>query len=189
MVDARKKMAKLDVERRVEERNLFNVKRVRYYRHMVERELSNTYSAIRIILEEHLIPSTNIAGSTMFYYKMKGNYYKFLAEFKAGNKNTEVTEQSLKAYYRAATTVERELQPTYSIRLGDDYDIVRRSSDNYLFFSDEVTCQEHPDTVGGAMMNGLRESFRIIDTLSMSTGNDYIALVENLRTHCPEGEG
>ncbi|XP_014515574.1 14-3-3 protein zeta-like [Vigna radiata var. radiata] len=111
---------------------------------------------------------------------MKGDYYRYLVEFKAGNKSMEVTEHSLKANHTAATTVERELQPTHSIRLGDYYDIVGRSSDNYFFFfADEVTCQEHPNTGRGAMMNGLRESFRIIDTLS--TRNDYIASVEDLR--------
>lgn len=102
MVDAMKKVAKLDVELSVEERNLFsvgyknvvgsrraswrilssieqkeeskgnelNVKRIRDYRHKVELELSNICSDIMIILDEHLIPSTNIAESTVFYYKM-----------------------------------------------------------------------------------------------------------------------
>ncbi|WVZ16576.1 hypothetical protein V8G54_009558 [Vigna mungo] len=85
MGDVRKKIAKLDVDRSVKERNLvswrilswieqkeeskgneLNVKRIRNYRHNVERELSNSYSAVRIILEEHLIPSTNIAGPRCF---------------------------------------------------------------------------------------------------------------------------
>ncbi|KAK7335079.1 hypothetical protein PHAVU_005G066600 [Phaseolus vulgaris] len=150
MVDAMKKVAKLDVELSVEERNLFsvgyknvvgsrraswrilssieqkeeskgnelNVRRIRDYRHKVELELSNICSDIMIILDEHLIPSTNIAESTVFYYKMKGDYYRYLAEFKAGNEKKEVADQSLKAYQTAATTAESELQPTHPIRLG-----------------------------------------------------------------------
>lgn len=102
MVDAMKKVAKLDVELSVEERNLFSVgyknvvgsrraswrilssieqkedskgnelhvKHIRDYRNKVELELSNICSDIMIILDEHLIPSTNIAESTVFYYKM-----------------------------------------------------------------------------------------------------------------------
>ncbi|XP_028765320.1 lysine-specific histone demethylase 1 homolog 3 [Neltuma alba] len=59
---------------------------------------------------------------------------------------------------------------------GEDYDILGRPVDNCLFFAGEATCKEHPDTVGGAMMSGLREAVRIIDLLN--TGNDYTAEVE-----------
>ncbi|KAA8537555.1 hypothetical protein F0562_027163 [Nyssa sinensis] len=59
---------------------------------------------------------------------------------------------------------------------GEDYDILGRPVENCLFFAGEATCKEHPDTVGGAMMSGLREAVRIIDILS--TGNDYRAEVE-----------
>ncbi|KAL1312045.1 hypothetical protein HN51_038681 [Arachis hypogaea] len=59
---------------------------------------------------------------------------------------------------------------------GEDYDLLGRPVDNCLFFSGEATCKEHPDTVGGAMMSGLREAVRIIDILS--SGNDYTAEVE-----------
>ncbi|KAJ4964805.1 hypothetical protein NE237_016654 [Protea cynaroides] len=59
---------------------------------------------------------------------------------------------------------------------GEDYDILGRPVENCLFFAGEATCKEHPDTVGGAMLSGLREAVRIIDILN--TGNDYTAEVE-----------
>lgn len=59
---------------------------------------------------------------------------------------------------------------------GEDYDILGRPVNNCLFFAGEATCKEHPDTVGGAMMSGLREAVRIIDILN--TGTDYTAEVE-----------
>lgn len=59
---------------------------------------------------------------------------------------------------------------------GEDYDILGSPVDNCLFFAGEATCKEHPDTVGGAMMSGLREAVRIIDILN--TGTDYTAEVE-----------
>lgn len=97
-----KKLAKMDVELSVEERNLFsvgyknvvgsrraswrilssieqkeeskgnelNAKRIKDYKHKVELELSNICNDIMILLDEHLIPSTNVAESTVFYYKM-----------------------------------------------------------------------------------------------------------------------
>ncbi|KAK9271142.1 hypothetical protein L1049_026731 [Liquidambar formosana] len=59
---------------------------------------------------------------------------------------------------------------------GEDYDILGRPVENCLFFAGEATCKEHPDTVGGAMMSGLREAVRIVDIFS--TGNDYTAEVD-----------
>lgn len=59
---------------------------------------------------------------------------------------------------------------------GEDYDILGRPVDGRLFFAGEATCKEHPDTVGGAMMSGIREAVRIIDILN--TGKDYTAEVE-----------
>ncbi|KDP38595.1 hypothetical protein JCGZ_04520 [Jatropha curcas] len=59
---------------------------------------------------------------------------------------------------------------------GEDYDLLGRPVENCLFFAGEATCKEHPDTVGGAMMSGLREAVRIIDILN--SGNDYTAEVE-----------
>ncbi|KAK1303335.1 hypothetical protein QJS10_CPB11g00878 [Acorus calamus] len=59
---------------------------------------------------------------------------------------------------------------------GEDYDILGRPVANCLFFAGEATCKEHPDTVGGAMMSGLREAVRIIDIFN--TGNDHTAEVE-----------
>ncbi|CAN6463685.1 unnamed protein product [Victoria cruziana] len=61
---------------------------------------------------------------------------------------------------------------------GEDYDILARPVENCLFFAGEATCKEHPDTVGGAMLSGLREAVRIIDILRNS--HDYAAEVEKM---------
>lgn len=61
---------------------------------------------------------------------------------------------------------------------GEDYDILGRPVENCLFFAGEATCKEHPDTVGGAMLSGLRQAVRIIDILT--TGNDFTAEVESM---------
>ncbi|CAA2955071.1 14-3-3 protein 9-like isoform X2 [Olea europaea var. sylvestris] len=150
MVEAMKKVAKMDVELTVEERNLLsvgyknvigarraswrilssieqkeesrgnelNAKRIKEYRQKVESELTNICSDIMTVIDEHLIPSCTAGESTVFYYKMKGDYYRYLAEFKAGNERKEVADQSLEAYETATTTAEAELPPTHPIRLG-----------------------------------------------------------------------
>ncbi|KAL4584229.1 hypothetical protein LXL04_008822 [Taraxacum kok-saghyz] len=59
---------------------------------------------------------------------------------------------------------------------GEDYDTLGRPVNNRLFFAGEATCKEHPDTVGGAMMSGMREAVRMVDLLT--TGNDFVSEVE-----------
>ncbi|KAL0322902.1 UNVERIFIED_CONTAM: 14-3-3 protein 7 [Sesamum angustifolium] len=150
MVDAMKKVARLDVELTVEERNLVsvgyknvigarraswrilssieqkeeskgheqNVKRIKSYRQRVEDELTKICMDILAVIDEHLLPSSSTGESSVFYYKMKGDYYRYLAEFKIGDERKEVADQSLKAYEAATSAASTDLAPTHPIRLG-----------------------------------------------------------------------
>ncbi|KAK1391655.1 lysine-specific histone demethylase 1-like [Heracleum sosnowskyi] len=71
---------------------------------------------------------------------------------------------------------------------GEDYDILGSPVENCLFFAGEATCKEHPDTVGGAMMSGLREAVRIMNILT--TGIDYTAEVNAMEAaqRCMDSE-
>nr|pir protein kinase C inhibitor KCIP-1 isoform epsilon - sheep [Ovis aries] len=138
MVESMKKVAGMDVELTVEERNLLSVayknvigarraswriissieqkeenkggedklKMIREYRQMVETELKLICCDILDVLDKHLIPAANTGESKVFYYKMKGDYHRYLAEFATGNDRKEAAENSLVAY------------PTHPIRLG-----------------------------------------------------------------------
>ncbi|XWS12523.1 hypothetical protein CRYUN_Cryun37aG0096600 [Craigia yunnanensis] len=75
-----------------------NVKQIKGYRHKVELELSNICEDIMSVINEHLIPSCVGGESTVFYPKMKGDYYRYLAEFKMGDERKEAADQSMKAY-------------------------------------------------------------------------------------------
>ncbi|XP_016502398.2 14-3-3 protein 9 isoform X1 [Nicotiana tabacum] len=107
------------IEQKEESRgNEQNVKRIKEYQQKVELELTDICNNIMTVIDEHLIPSCTSGESTVFYYKMKGDYYRYLAEFKTGNDKKEVSDLSLKAYQTATTTVESELSTTHPIRLG-----------------------------------------------------------------------
>ncbi|KAK4758335.1 hypothetical protein SAY87_019636 [Trapa incisa] len=150
MVEAMKKVAKLDMELTVEERNLLSVgyknvigsrraswrilssieqkeeakgneqhaKWIKDYQGRVEDELTQICNEILTVIDKHLIPSSSSGESTVFYYKMKGDYYRYLAEFKAGDDRKETADQSLKAYEAATATATSDLPPTHPIRLG-----------------------------------------------------------------------
>ncbi|GAU39857.1 hypothetical protein TSUD_69050 [Trifolium subterraneum] len=98
--------------------NDVNVKRIKEYRHKVETELSNICSDIMAIIDDHLIPSSSNGESSVFFYKMKGDYYRYLGEFKSGDEKKEAADLSMEAYQTASTAAEGELPPTHPIRLG-----------------------------------------------------------------------
>ncbi|XP_072956642.1 14-3-3-like protein GF14 iota isoform X1 [Typha angustifolia] len=95
-----------------------NVKLIKGYRQKVEEELTKICNDILSIIDQHLIPSSSSGESTVFYYKMKGDYYRYLAEFKSDQERKEAAEQSMKGYQAASNTANSDLPPTHPIRLG-----------------------------------------------------------------------
>ena len=70
------------------------------------------------LLDKHLIPKASNAESKVFYLKMKGDYYRYLAEVAVGDKRTAVLDDSQKAYQEAFEIAKSKMQPTHPIRLG-----------------------------------------------------------------------
>ena len=67
----------------------------------VEKELSEICASILQLLDEHLIPTASSGESKVFYLKMKGDYHRYLAEFKTGADRKEAAEHTLLAYKAA----------------------------------------------------------------------------------------
>ncbi|XP_020579702.1 14-3-3-like protein GF14 iota isoform X2 [Phalaenopsis equestris] len=99
-------------------KNENNVRLIKGYRQKVENELSEICSDILFIIDENLIPSAKSGESAIFYYKMKGDYNRYLAEFKTGPEKKDAAEQSLKGYQVASMNASTDLPPTHPIRLG-----------------------------------------------------------------------
>lgn len=91
---------------------------IKNYRGQVEKELNEICSDILNVLDKHLIPSASTGESKVFYYKMKGDYHRYLAEFATGTERKEAAENSLVAYKAASDIAMTDLPPTHPIRLG-----------------------------------------------------------------------
>merc|ERR1712183_962974 len=83
---------------------------IRTYRDQVEKELREICQDILDVLDKHLIPSSTTGESKVFYYKMKGDYHRYLAEFATGNDRKEAAENSLVAY-KAASDIDDRTAP------------------------------------------------------------------------------
>ncbi|CAD6256246.1 unnamed protein product [Miscanthus lutarioriparius] len=148
MVEFMKNLARMDVDMSAEERHLFSVgfkntigaKRASWriicsheqkattdrqtgvmidaYKKKVEDELRKVCNEILSIIAIHCLPLANTGENVVFFYKMKGDYYRYLAEFSTGTEKKAASDQSLMAYQHAMVVASSELSPAHQIRLG-----------------------------------------------------------------------
>ncbi|KAI4804577.1 hypothetical protein KUCAC02_026201 [Chaenocephalus aceratus] len=92
-------------------------KMVKEYRGKVESELQDICNDVLKLLDEYLIEKSKTSDSQVFYLKMKGDYFRYLAEV-AGDDKKKTIADSQEAYLKAFETSKIEMQPTHPIRLG-----------------------------------------------------------------------
>ncbi|CAN4122082.1 unnamed protein product [Withania somnifera] len=152
-------------------RNEQNVKLIKGYRQKVEEELSKICSDILEIIDKHLIPSAGTGEATVFYYKMKGDYYRYLAEFKTDSERKEASEQSLKGYEAATATATTDLSSTHPIRLG--------LALNFSVFYYEI--MNSPERACHLAKQAFDEAIAELDTLSEESYKDSTLIMQLLR--------
>uniref|UniRef100_A0A0B7KRN5 14-3-3 domain-containing protein n=1 Tax=Bionectria ochroleuca TaxID=29856 RepID=A0A0B7KRN5_BIOOC len=105
----------LSIEQKKQPRvNEEHIATTRGYRKKIENELEIVCSDILDLLDGSLIPNAGTVESKAFYYKMKGDYSRYLTEFTLGEK-----------YTAAITTdfVQTEFAATYRLQLSLALDI------------------------------------------------------------------
>jgi len=92
-----------------------------YYSKVAE-ELNKICKDILDLLDNNLIKPDNTdpskQESRVFYYKMKGDYFRYLCEFSAEQAKADVTEKAKQAYTVATEAAKTHLAPTHPVRLG-----------------------------------------------------------------------
>nr|CAD7201319.1 unnamed protein product [Timema douglasi] len=203
MVEAMKRVASLDLDLSVEERNLLSVAyknvigarraswriissieqkeenkgadlklaMIRAYRAKVEQELRDICSDILAVLDTHLIPFATSGESRVFYYKMKGDYHRYLAEFATGNDKKAAAENSLVAYKAASDIAMTDLPPTHPIRLG--------LALNFSVFYYEIL--NSPDRACRLAKAAFDDAIAELDTLSEESYKDSTLIMQLLR--------
>lgn len=144
---------------------------IRDYRKTVEQELKDICEDILDVLEKYLIPFANPGESKVFYYKMKGDYHRYLAEFTTGNDRKEAAENSLVAYKAASDIAMTELPSTHPIRLG--------LALNFSVFYYEIL--NSPDRACRLAKQAFDEAIAELDTLSEESYKDSTLIMQLLR--------
>ena len=85
----------------------------------VEKELIEVCTEILGLLGDYLIPGAKDGSQKVFYWKLKGDYYRYVCEFEKDEKQEE-TKKNAREAYQAAMDIGREekLNSTNPIMLG-----------------------------------------------------------------------
>ncbi|CAI4414804.1 BAL_1a_G0016050.mRNA.1.CDS.1 [Saccharomyces cerevisiae] len=153
------------------EKSEHQVELIRSYRSKIETELTKISDDILSVLDSHLIPSATTGESKVFYYKMKGDYHRYLAEFSSGDAREKATNASLEAYKTASEIATTELPPTHPIRLG--------LALNFSVFYYEI--QNSPDKACHLAKQAFDDAIAELDTLSEESYKDSTLIMQLLR--------
>jgi len=141
------------------------------YREKVEKELRDICQDVLGLLDKFLIPNASNAESKVFYLKMKGDYFRYLAEVAVGDAKSAVVDDSQKAYQDAFEISKSKMQPTHPIRLG--------LALNFSVFYYEIL--NSPDRACHIAKQAFDDAIAELDTLSEESYKDSTLIMQLLR--------
>jgi len=149
---------------------------VKAYKGKVEKELDDVCAEILKIIKDSLLPHAETPESKVFYYKMGGDYHRYLAEFKSGPAKTQAAEDAKAAYQSAqkiavGTDDEEGLPPTHPIRLG--------LALNYSVFFYEIL--NSPDKACELAKTAFDDAIAELDQLHEESYKDATLIMQLLR--------
>merc|ERR1711994_969427 len=141
------------------------------YREKVEKELRDICNDVLALLDKFLIAKASNAESKVFYLKMKGDYYRYLAEVAVADAKAAVVDDSQKAYQDAFEISKGQMQPTPPIRLG--------LALNFSVFYYEIL--NSPDKACQLAKQAFDDAIAELDTLNEDSYKDSTLIMQLLR--------
>jgi len=158
------------IEQRMEESNE-SKNMTKTYREKIEAELKEICEDVLSLLDKFLIPKASNAESNVFYLKMKGDYFRYLAEVAVADHRKSVVENSQKAYIEATEISKKEMNPTHPMRLG--------LALNHSVFSYEIL--NEPDQACKLAKTAFDDAIAELDTLDEHSYKDSTLIMQLLR--------
>lgn len=162
--------AKNEIKVQSEESASRTLRMAKEYRCEIENELKDICKEILGHLGKHLIPNASETNSKVFYHKMEGDYFRYLAEFLSDTERQEAAEKSLAAYQQAKNAAE-DMPATDPIRLG--------LALNFSVFYYEI--MKEPDKACNLAKSSFDEAISAIDNLSEDSYKDSTLIMQLLR--------
>ena len=144
---------------------------IKDYKAKIEAELVDICNDILGIIEESLIPNSTSEEAKVFFYKMKGDYHRYLSEFQTSEARKASASAALDAYQAASGIASADLPPTHPIRLG--------LALNFSVFYYEIL--NSPDRACHIAKQAFDDAIAELDTLSEESYKDSTLIMQLLR--------
>merc|ERR1712217_434039 len=137
----------------------------------VEKELQDICDTILGLLKNNLIGKASTGESKVFYRKMEADYYRYIAEFSAGDAKAKAANSAKEAYEEAQKVAEKDLAVTHPIRLG--------LALNFSVFQYEVLQQ--PDDACKMARTAFEDAIAELDNVAEDSYKDSTLIMQLLR--------
>ncbi|KAI9479395.1 hypothetical protein LPJ78_004245 [Coemansia sp. RSA 989] len=151
--------------------NTEQVERIKGYRAVIEKELQKVCDDILKVLDDDLINPELEVESNIFFYKMKGDYYRYLAEFMQADERKSASDSAEEAYKKASEIANKELPSTHPIRLG--------LALNFSVFYYEIA--NSPEKACKLAKDAFDDAISDLDNLSEESYKDSTLIMQLLR--------
>jgi 14-3-3 protein epsilon len=144
---------------------------IKDYKDKIESELLEICNDILSIITECLVPNSSNDEAKVFYWKMKGDYHRYLSEFQSGDVRSASADAALEAYQSASGIASADLPPTHPIRLG--------LALNFSVFYYEIL--NNPDKACQIAKAAFDDAIAELDTLNEESYKDSTLIMQLLR--------
>ncbi len=148
-----------------------NLSGVREVKAKVENEMRKICDDIQNILDKFLVPNSKDSETKVFFLKLKGDYYRYRAEFTTGKENEDNSNKADKIYKEAYEIAEKDIPIASSTRLG--------LALNFSVFYYEI--RNLKEEACQIAKNAFEEAIKILDDLERSKSKDTILIIQLLK--------
>lgn len=142
-----------------------------HYRADVEAELRRRCDDILEVIDGDLVPRAGNSEARVFYLKMKGDYYRYMAEFEQSGAKSPTAAKAEESYQAAYEVAKNELPPTHPTRLG--------LALNYSVFNYEI--KKENERACEMAKSAFDEAIPELDNISEESYKDSTLILQLLR--------
>lgn len=148
-----------------------NAAKAKTYKNMIEMELTQVCQNILNLLNNHLLPNNHTQEGKVFLEKMKGDYYRYIAEYAHGEQKNIAANEAQQSYQYAEETAKECMSATHPIRLG--------LALNFSVFFYEI--KQNPSKACAMARNAFDEAIADLDNVDDEFYKDATLIMQLLR--------